>query len=76
MKLTENFVGKQVRIKDVSSVSDLVKRRLVDFGIMEGSVIKLKKTLPFGGPFTIESEGQWIAIRRREALNIQVEAVI
>nr|WP_313777921.1 ferrous iron transport protein A [Paenibacillus larvae] len=42
MKLTENFVGKQVRITDVSSVSDLVKRRLVDFGIMEGTVIKLK----------------------------------
>nr|WP_313780129.1 ferrous iron transport protein A [Paenibacillus larvae] len=46
MKLTENFVGKQVRITDVSSVSDLVKRRLVDFGIMEGTVIKLKKRCP------------------------------
>lgn len=76
MKLTEQLVGEEVRITNVSAVNGLVKRRLADFGIMEGSIIKVKQTLPLGGPFMIESEGQRIAIRRREARNIQVEAMI
>ncbi|MCR8642475.1 ferrous iron transport protein A [Paenibacillus sp. N1-5-1-14] len=75
MKLADIPVGKSVRITDVTTLNELVRRRLMDLGIMEGAVISLRKTLPFGGPFTIESSGQWIAIRRSEACQIAVEGV-
>lgn len=75
MKLTEITRGTQVKIIDLASVNDLVRRRLNDLGIVEGTIISLRKALPFGGPCTIETKGQWIALSRKEAVCIQVEAV-
>ncbi|MEO3946048.1 FeoA family protein [Gorillibacterium sp. CAU 1737] len=74
MKLTEIHVGDKVRITDLETVNRLVRRRLIDLGIMEGTTIQIKKTLPFGGPYTIEACGQRIAIRKKEAEHIMVEA--
>ncbi|WP_027416626.1 FeoA family protein [Aneurinibacillus terranovensis] len=75
MFLTDIKPGSKARILDTGSVSDMVRRRLIDLGIMEGSIINIKRILPFGGPFAIESGGQWIGIRRCEAKRIQVEAI-
>ncbi|GLI09128.1 iron transporter FeoA [Paenibacillus tyrfis] len=75
MRLTDIARDTKVKIIDLASVNELVLHRLNDFGIMEGSVISLRKVLPFGGPCMIETKGQWIAIRRKEAVCIQVEAV-
>lgn len=75
MKLTETLWGSKVKVIDLTAMNDLVRRRLNDLGIMEGTIVSLRKALPFGGPCTIETKGQWIAIRRKEALCIQVEAV-
>ncbi|WP_442601270.1 FeoA family protein [Paenibacillus sp. KN14-4R] len=75
MKLIDIPVGHSVRITDVTTLNNLVKRRLMDLGIMEGVIISLKKALPFGGPCTIESNGQWVAIRRSEACQIAVEGI-
>ena len=51
----------------------LVKRRLLDFGITEGSEVCVKNMMPFGGPLMLESNGQCVGIRRQEALRIEVE---
>ncbi|TXK74009.1 FeoA family protein [Paenibacillus sp. N3.4] len=75
MKLTETVWGSKVIVKNLSTMNDLVKRRLSDLGIVEGTIVSLRNALPFGGPCTIETKGQWIAIRRKEAQCIQVEAV-
>ncbi|UJF35749.1 FeoA family protein [Paenibacillus hexagrammi] len=75
MKLTDTLKGSKVKVIDLSTMSDLVRRRLSDLGIVEGTTVCLCKALPFGGPCTIESKGQCIAIRRKEALCIQVEAL-
>jgi len=69
-------IGKSFRITDTTAVSELVRRRLLDMGIMEGSIATLKKILPFGGPCTLEVQGQWIAIRRKEASSINVDEVL
>jgi len=74
MNLTQISIGDKVRITNLSSMNQLVRRRLIDLGIMEGTVIQIKKTLPFGGPYTIEACGQRIAIRKKEAEQIWVEA--
>lgn len=75
LKLTDIIIGKSFRIIDTTAVTEIVRRRLIDMGIMEGSIVSLKKALPFGGPCTIEVDGQWIAIRRKEANGIRVEAL-
>ncbi len=59
----------------MASVSFMVRRRLSDLGVTEGSIVSVRKMLPFGGPCTIESNGQWIAIRRKEAQAVRVLAL-
>jgi len=67
--------GDKGKIKDVSHVGHLVQRRLLDLGITEGSEVCVKCILPFGGPIMIESCGQCIGIRRKEANQIEVEKI-
>lgn len=75
LALTELRGDAKGRITDLQAVSSLVRRRLGDLGVMEGAIVTVRKLLPFGGPCTIESNGQWIAIRRKEAQSIRVETL-
>lgn len=65
--------GDKGKIIDISHVGHLVQRRLLDLGITEGSEVCVKCIMPFGGPIMIESCGQCVGIRRKEADFIEVE---
>jgi ferrous iron transport protein A len=65
--------GEKAKIIDLSHVSRLVQRRLLDLGFTEGSEVSVKSAMPFGGPIMIETCGQCIGIRRKEANQIRVE---
>jgi ferrous iron transport protein A len=67
--------GDKGKIKDISHVGHLVQRRLLDLGITEGSEVCVKCVMPFGGPIMIESCGQCVGIRRKEADQIEVEKI-
>ncbi|WP_053365430.1 FeoA family protein [Bacillus sp. FJAT-27245] len=73
--LAQLKAGEKATIKDISTVDKLVRRRLLDLGITEGSEVCIKCVLPFGGPIMIESCGQCIGIRRKEAKCIELERV-
>ncbi|MGC4377938.1 FeoA family protein [Fictibacillus sp. Mic-4] len=73
MTLTDLHAGGKARIINTGQINELVQRRLLDLGIMEGSVVSIKRILPLGGPVAVEAKGQLIGIRRREAKMIQVE---
>lgn len=65
--------GEKGKIIDLSHVSRLVQRRLLDLGFTEGTEVCVKCVMPFGGPIMIESCGQCVGIRRKEADQIEVE---
>ncbi|TWD93574.1 ferrous iron transport protein A [Neobacillus bataviensis] len=67
--------GDRGKIIDLSHVDHLVQRRLLDLGITEGSEVCVKGVMPFGGPIMIESCGQCVGIRRKEAVQIEVERI-
>jgi ferrous iron transport protein A len=71
--LIELKAGEHAIIKDISGANALVRRRLLDLGITEGSTVCVKCIMPFGGPIMLESCGQCVGIRRNEALSIEVE---
>ncbi|MGM1045673.1 MAG: FeoA family protein [Bacillota bacterium] len=75
VKLADININAPVTIVELGCSNQLVCRRLNDLGIVEGCQVCIKQRLPFGGPITLEADGQWIAIRRKEALEIVVEAV-
>lgn len=66
-------VGDKGKIINISRVGLLVQRRLLDLGFTEGTEVCVKCVMPFGGPIMIESCGQCIGIRRKEADRIEVE---
>jgi ferrous iron transport protein A len=68
-------LGEKGKIIDISHVGHLVQRRLLDLGITEGSEVCVKCVMPFGGPVMIESCGQCVGIRRKEAVQIEVEKI-
>lgn len=72
MVLTDVKMGEKVEIVDFTNVNAIIRRRLVDLDVTEGSVVKIKRVLPFGGPFTLEAGGQLFGIRRKEAELIEV----
>jgi ferrous iron transport protein A len=65
--------GEKGIITNVSKADALVRRRLLDLGIMEGSEICIKCIMPFGGPYMLEFCGQCVGIRRKETYQIEVE---
>ncbi len=73
--LGEMKKGEKALIKSISGADRFVRRRLLDLGIAEGAEVCIKCVLPFGGPVMLESCGQCVGIRRREAFRIEVERV-
>jgi ferrous iron transport protein A len=65
--------GEKVTIKDLSKIDHLIKRRLLDMGIFEGTEVNVLSKMPFGGPIMIESNGNRIAIRKIDLNRIEVE---
>ena len=73
MVLLELKQGERATILDLSKVNDIVKRRLLDLGIMEGENILLKNRMPFRGPIMLDHSGQCLRIRYQEAAQIEIE---
>ena len=71
--LTDIQAGDRARITNTNMLNELVQRRLLDLGIMEGCLVQIKRKLPLGGPIAIETKGQLIGIRRIDARMISVE---
>ncbi|MFT8320723.1 MAG: FeoA family protein [Bacillus sp. (in: firmicutes)] len=68
-------IGEKIQIKNLSKVNSLVKRRMLDFGITEGTVVSIQNIMPFSGPYILEYEGSKVGIRRKEVQNIEVEII-
>ncbi|WP_237690828.1 FeoA family protein [Paenibacillus caui] len=64
--------GNSARIFQMDLVAPLLKSRLSDLGVEEGTAIKIKSRIPFGGPITLEAAGQLIGIRQSDAARIEV----
>ena len=73
MSLNELELGEKAVIINLSNLNRYVKRRLLDFGILEGEEIVLKNRMPFHGPFMLEHNGQILGIRYKEASLIEIE---
>lgn len=65
--------GQRAYICDLSYTHAAVHHRLLDLGISEGTYVELKRVSLFGGPLTLEANGQLFGIRRSEARTIGVK---
>ncbi|MBA9084998.1 ferrous iron transport protein A [Fontibacillus solani] len=60
-------------IRHFGAIDPMLKRRLADLGVAEGSNVTIKRRCPLGGPIMLECCGQLLGIRKKEAAQIEVD---
>lgn len=65
-------LGDKVIIKNINA-GNLIKRRLLDIGLIPGTIIKVVLKSPSGDPFAFDIRGSLIAIRKEDTKNIEVD---
>lgn len=66
--------GENGRITKMGAVGPL-KRRLMDMGVLVGEAVKVEKVAPLGDPIEVIIKNYHLSLRKKEAGEIEVEAV-
>jgi len=70
--LGELVPGDRGRIVKVGG-GKTIHRRLRDMGLVAGSEVEVERKAPLGDPIEIKIKGYRLALRKEEAVDIQVE---
>jgi len=70
--LRDAILDREVEVIKVTC-NDNIKRRILDLGIIEGTIIKPVFRSPLGDPTAYEIRGTIIALREEETSNIEVQ---
>ncbi len=74
MKLSDLKVGQRAKIISIKN-KGVIKRRLMDMGVLNGEILKIEKIAPFGDPIDIIIKNYHLSIRKAEAHEIEVEVI-
>jgi len=66
--------GKKAEIISSKGIG-AVHRRLLDMGLVKGSIIEVRKIAPLGDPIEIRIRGYNLSLRKSEAEKIQVRRI-
>ena len=70
--LSDLLPGEKGIVKKVLGQS-IIKRRIVDMGVVAGTVIEVQKFAPLGDPMEIKVKGFNLSLRKNEAEMIELE---
>ncbi|MEA3328579.1 MAG: FeoA family protein [Candidatus Omnitrophota bacterium] len=70
--LKELKSGEKGKITKVSG-EGLIRRRILDMGVIPGSEIEMQRAAPLGDPIEVKIKGYHLSLRKNEAANIYVE---
>jgi len=70
--LSDLLPGEKGIVKKIIGQS-MIKRRIVDMGLVAGTVIEVQKYAPLGDPIEIKVKGFNLSLRRNEAEMIELE---
>ncbi len=71
-KLSQLKPGEKGRVKSIMG-KPILKRRIMDMGVIAGSEIEVKKKAPLGDPIDLLIQDYHLSLRKEEAINIIVE---
>lgn len=72
--LAELKVGEKAKISRIGSIG-MLKRRLMDMGVLVGEKLEVVKIAPLGDPIEIQIKGYKLSLRKKEAKGIEVEEI-
>ena len=64
--------GWTVRIVSINATG-LIRKRLMEMGILRGATLKVLRIAPLGDPMEIQLKGLRISLRKTEAAKVDVE---
>lgn len=70
--LSDLLPGERGIVKKILGDS-MIKRRIVDMGVVGGTVIEVQKFAPLGDPIEVKVRGFNLSLRKNEAEMIEVE---
>jgi ferrous iron transport protein A len=75
MNLSQLKKGERGRIDSVlGSSSDPITHRLMELGLVDGSVVEVVHEAPYGGdPIAVRVRGALVALRRSEAVRVKLQ---
>ena len=72
MKLSELRKGDKVKVVEINTSNESLKRRMLDMGITNGVEILIKKIAPLGDPLCLELRGYELCLRKKDLSGIEV----
>ncbi len=75
MQTTVDLLKKGEKAVIVAFNLETVPLKLIEMGCMEGHLVELVQTAPFGDPLYLDMNGTHLAIRREMAKEISVEII-
>jgi ferrous iron transport protein A len=70
--LSDLLPGEKGIVKKVTGTS-MIKRRIVDMGVVAGAIIEVQKFAPLGDPMEVKVKGFNLSLRKNEAEMIEME---
>ncbi|ADL11563.1 FeoA family protein [Acetohalobium arabaticum] len=74
MKLTNIPIGKSGKVMRLTCQGQK-RRRLLDLGLIPGTIVRAKQKSPFGDPIAFEIRGATMALRSEETEAVIIEEV-
>lgn len=74
MKLSDLKVGQTARILSINT-KGVIRRRLMDMGVLSGEILRVEKIAPLGDPIDIVIKNYHLSLRKNEAEGIDVEVL-
>ena len=75
MLLSEGVPGRRYKVRSIKVESLALMRRMVDMGVVPGSVVEVERVAPLGDPIEVLVRGYHLSLRREEASAVEVEEV-
>ena len=72
--LSDLKVKSKVRILKIKG-SGIIKRRIMDMGVVPGTELEIERIAPLGDPIEVKVKGYHLSLRKKEASNIEVEEI-
>jgi DtxR family Mn-dependent transcriptional regulator len=66
--------GQKGRVLKVSSQGE-IKKRIIEMGVIPGSVVEIERIAPLGDPIDIKVKGYHLSLRKEDAEKIEVETL-
>lgn len=70
--LTEIKPKQKAKIKDIQC-GGLLKRRMIDMGMVPGVEVEVVRSALWGGPLLLRLKGYYLAMRQKDCAHILVE---